>query len=46
MSYSETPLYTRKMAPALGENTEQILIDLLGYTWDDIAAMRDEGAIL
>ncbi|MDP7413813.1 MAG: CoA transferase [SAR202 cluster bacterium] len=46
VSYSETPLHTRKMAPALGENTEEILIDLLGYTWDDIAAMRDEGAIL
>jgi hypothetical protein len=38
--------FTPNLATALGENTEQILIDLLGYTWDDIAAMRDEGAIL
>ena len=34
------------MAPAHGEDTESILIDDLGYTWDDISALQEEGAIL
>ncbi|SVB60731.1 uncharacterized protein METZ01_LOCUS213585, partial [marine metagenome] len=35
-----------KMAPSLGENTEEILIDRLGYSWDDISSLQDEGIIL
>ena len=46
VTYSETPISTRKMAPALGENTEEVLIDLLGYNWDEIVALKDDGAIL
>ena len=46
LSYSETPLATRKMAPALGENTEEVLTGLLGYTWDDITEMQEDGVIL
>ncbi len=46
IAYSETPVSTRKLAPAHGENTEQILIDLLGYTWDDISALKEQGVIL
>ena len=46
LGYSKTPLSTRKMAPAHGEDTEEILIDTLGYTWDDIALLQDEGVIL
>ncbi len=46
LGYSETPLATRKMAPALGENTEEVLTGLLGYTWDDIAELQEEGVIL
>ena len=46
ITYGKTPLSTRKMAPALGENTEEILTDLLGYTWDDIVALKDKKAIL
>ncbi|MCH7626490.1 MAG: CoA transferase [Chloroflexi bacterium] len=46
VTYSKTPLSTRKMAPALGENTEEILIDLLGYTWEDVVAFKDKKAIL
>ena len=43
---SETPLSTRKSAPQLGENTEEVLIDVLGYTWDDVEALHDERVIL
>jgi len=46
VNYSKTPLSTRKMAPALGENTEETLVDLLGYTWDDIVALKDKNVIL
>jgi len=31
-------------APELGQHTEDILLGL-GYSWDDIAALRDAGAI-
>jgi crotonobetainyl-CoA:carnitine CoA-transferase CaiB-like acyl-CoA transferase len=34
------------MAPAHGENTEEILIETLGYTWDDITTLQNEGVIL
>ena len=46
VGYSDTPLFTRKSAPQHGEDTENILIDLLGYTWDDIASLQDAGVIL
>ena len=46
VNYSNTPLSTMKMAPALGENTEETLVDLLGYTWDDIVALKDKNVIL
>ena len=46
VNYSKTPLSTRKMAPALGENTEETLVDLLGYTWDDIVSLKDKNVIL
>ena len=46
LRYSQTPLATRKMAPALGENTEEVLTGLLGYTWDDITELQEGGVIL
>ena len=42
---SETPGRVREQAPELGQHTEEILLDL-GYTWEDIIAMKEEGAIL
>ncbi|MCH7606633.1 MAG: CoA transferase [Chloroflexi bacterium] len=46
LGYSKTPLSTRKAAPAHGENTEELLIETLGYTWDDVTTLHDEGVIL
>lgn len=46
VGYSDTPLPTRKSTPQHGEDTESILIDLLGYTWDDIASLQHDGVIL
>jgi len=31
------------VAPELGEHTEEVLLEI-GYTWDDIAHLRDQGA--
>ena len=44
--YSETPAGIWKEAPELGQHTEQILIDELGYDWDDISELQEAGAIL
>jgi len=38
---SETPGDPRGAAPELGEHTEQVLIDVLGYDWDKIGQLRD-----
>jgi CoA:oxalate CoA-transferase len=42
---SETPGNPRGRAPQLGENTELILTDLLGFSWDDVARLHEEGVI-
>ena len=44
--YSETPAGIWQEAPELGQHTEQILIDELGYDWDDISKLQEAGAIL
>ena len=44
--YSETPSGIFKEAPELGQHTEEILVDELGYTWNDISALQDKGVIL
>ena len=46
VGYNKTPISTRKMAPAHGEHTEEVLIDTLDYTWDDIGRLQDAGVIL
>ena len=38
---SETPLSIRKEAPEFGQHTEEILTEVLGYTWDDIVGLKD-----
>ena len=42
---TKTPGNPRGRAPELGENTEMLLTEMLGYSWDDVARLRDEGAI-
>ena len=46
LTFGKTPVTTKKMAPSLGENTEEILIERLGYTWAEIEVLQDEGVIL
>ncbi len=44
--YSETPAGIWREAPEHGQHTEEVLIEELGYTWDDIEKLREAGAIL
>lgn len=44
--FSKTPPTIRTTAPELGQHTEEVLTDLLGYTWDELAAFKDKGVIL
>jgi crotonobetainyl-CoA:carnitine CoA-transferase CaiB-like acyl-CoA transferase len=42
---SATPGSVRTAAPEHGQHTEEILLDLLGYDWERIAALREKKAI-
>ena len=44
VDFSATPASVRHGAPELGEHTEEVLLEH-GYTWDDIAALKEKGAI-
>jgi CoA:oxalate CoA-transferase len=44
ITLSDTPAVPGTTAPELGQDTELLLVDL-GYSWDDIAALREAGAI-
>jgi crotonobetainyl-CoA:carnitine CoA-transferase CaiB-like acyl-CoA transferase len=44
VEFSATPPAIRHGAPELGEHTEEVLLGL-GYSWDDIARLREEGAL-
>jgi len=42
---SETPGSVRRHAPELGQDTELLLMELLGWDWERIAALREKEAI-
>ena len=42
---SKTPGSVRTLGPELGQDTEMILADTLGYDWDVIAELKEKGAI-
>jgi crotonobetainyl-CoA:carnitine CoA-transferase CaiB-like acyl-CoA transferase len=40
---SQTPGKVRRLAPELGEHTEEVLMEVLGYSWEEIEKLREEG---
>jgi crotonobetainyl-CoA:carnitine CoA-transferase CaiB-like acyl-CoA transferase len=42
---SKTPGAVRSLGPELGQDTELILFETLGYSWDEIADLKAKGAI-
>lgn len=41
---SKTPGKVTRLAPQLGQHTEEVLMEVLGYSWDDIGKLREQGA--
>ncbi len=41
---SETPATYRRVAPEFGQHTEEVLLEA-GYSWEDIARLKEGGAI-
>jgi crotonobetainyl-CoA:carnitine CoA-transferase CaiB-like acyl-CoA transferase len=44
-AFSETPAQVRLPPPTLGQHTEEVLMDLLGYSPRDVTELREAGAI-
>jgi len=42
---SKTPGSVRSLGPELGQDTELLLSDTLGYSWDEIGELKAQGAI-
>jgi CoA:oxalate CoA-transferase len=38
---SKTPGKVERLAPELGQHTEEVLMQICGYTWDDLAELRE-----
>jgi crotonobetainyl-CoA:carnitine CoA-transferase CaiB-like acyl-CoA transferase len=45
VGFSETPASIRLPAPELGQHTEEVLIELCGYSWAELAELKAKGAI-
>lgn len=43
---SRTPGSVRALGPELGQHTEEILVETLGYTWEQVGELKEQGAIL
>ena len=42
--FSQTPASIQNSAPEFGAHTEEVLLEIGGYSWEDIAEMRELGA--
>jgi crotonobetainyl-CoA:carnitine CoA-transferase CaiB-like acyl-CoA transferase len=42
---SETPPTVRNAPPQFGQNTEEVLIEVAGYNWEEIAELKEQEAI-
>ncbi len=45
VTFSETPATIKTLAPELGQNTEEILLEY-GFSWEELSAMKEEAVII
>lgn len=45
VKFSQNPASVKGPAPEIGQHTEEVLLEL-GYEWEDIAALKEQGVIL
>jgi crotonobetainyl-CoA:carnitine CoA-transferase CaiB-like acyl-CoA transferase len=45
VTFSRTPVDLRQVPPRLGEQTEEVLCDLLGYSAAEVAGLRAAGVV-
>jgi len=45
VKFSKTPGQITREAPEFGQHTEEVLTEVLGYTWDDITKLKQEEVI-
>ena len=45
ITFEKNPMSLRREAPEFGQHTEEILVELLGYSWDEITKLKDEEVI-
>jgi len=43
--FSETPARIAREAPEFGQHTEEVLNEALGLSWEEIAALREDGVV-
>lgn len=43
--FSGTPVEINPSAPSFGENTEEVLLDVCGFSWEDIEKLKDDEVI-
>jgi crotonobetainyl-CoA:carnitine CoA-transferase CaiB-like acyl-CoA transferase len=46
VGFSKTPGAVRHLGPELGQDTEMTLVDTLGYTWEQVGELKEQGVIL
>jgi crotonobetainyl-CoA:carnitine CoA-transferase CaiB-like acyl-CoA transferase len=45
VTFSQSPSEITSTAPEFGQHTEEVLVEELGYTWDEVAALREKQVI-
>ena len=45
LKFSETPGKIRHLAPELGQHTEEVLTETLGYSWDEVESLKGKQVI-
>lgn len=46
VQFEKTPGTIRSVGPELGQHTEEILVEQLGYSWEEVGRLKDENVIL